>query len=132
MNPKKPRPICVQCGIECKNIRGKYCSAVCQMKFQRERYLERWKAGKESGYMGKWRPSEHIRWFLHEKFSDACSQCGWSKINQYTGKVPLQIEHKDGSYLNMTENNLELLCGSCHTLTPTWGARNKGNGRPRY
>ena len=28
-----------------------------------------------------------------------------------------------------SEGNLELLCPSCHSLTPSYGGRNKGNGR---
>ena len=132
MNPKKPRRNCLQCDVECKRGAAKYCSSVCQQAYQQRQYIERWKAGLETGYGEKGKVSENIRRYLHQKYNDRCSQCGWSKINQYTGKVPLQIEHKDGNYTNAKEENLELLCGSCHTLTPTWGARNKGHGRPRY
>ena len=41
------------------------------------------------------------------------------------------MEHIDENYANK-EENLILLCPSCHSLTPTYGARNKGKGRPRY
>ena len=47
----------------------------------------------------------------------------------YTGKIPLQVHHTDGNYLNHDEKNLELLCPNCHSLTSTNGTLNKGNGR---
>ena len=50
-------------------------------------------------------------------------------MNQFTKKIPLEIHHKDGNYLNNNEDNLELLCPNCHSLTNTYKAANKGNGR---
>jgi len=41
----------------------------------------------------------------------------------------LQIHHIDGNYLNSSEENLILLCPSCHSLTETYGSKNKGHGR---
>ena len=52
----------------------------------------------------------------------------WSKKNEYTGNIPLEIEHIDGNYLNNSENNLILLCPNCHSLTSTYKGANK-NGR---
>lgn len=56
-------------------------------------------------------------------------KCGWSKINPTTGKVPIQLEHIDGNSENNSLDNLKLLCPNCHSLTSTYGALNKGNGR---
>jgi 5-methylcytosine-specific restriction endonuclease McrA len=41
----------------------------------------------------------------------------------------LQLEHKDGNSENNKPENLCLLCPNCHSQTPTYGAKNKGNGR---
>jgi hypothetical protein len=41
------------------------------------------------------------------------------------------LEHKDGNSENHNLNNLELLCPNHHSLTPTYGALNKGNGRTK-
>jgi len=49
--------------------------------------------------------------------------------NTTTGIIPVQLEHKDGNSDNNHLSNLEILCASCHSLTPTFGALNKGNGR---
>lgn len=34
-----------------------------------------------------------------------------------------------GNYLNNSEDNLDLICPNCHSLTPTYRALNIGNGR---
>lgn len=66
---------------------------------------------------------------MFEKYDNKCSICGWNDINEYTGKIPLQIDHIDGDYTNSIEENLRLLCPNCHSLTENYGSRNKGNGR---
>jgi predicted HNH restriction endonuclease len=39
------------------------------------------------------------------------------------------LEHIDGNAYNNSESNLSLLCPNCHSQTPTYKAKNKGNGR---
>jgi 5-methylcytosine-specific restriction endonuclease McrA len=58
-------------------------------------------------------------------------ECDWNKVNETTGKVPIQLEHIDGHSENNTLSNLKLLCPNCHSLTSTFGALNKGNGRKK-
>jgi predicted HNH restriction endonuclease len=41
----------------------------------------------------------------------------------------LEIEHIDGNFENNAEENLELLCPNCHSLTSTYKGANKGSGR---
>jgi len=55
--------------------------------------------------------------------------CGWCEVNKVTGNVPIQLEHIDGDSKNNSLDNLKLLCPNCHSLTPTYGYLNKGNGR---
>ena len=50
--------------------------------------------------------------------------------NHVTGRVPVQIDHKDGDWMNHKKDNLEVLCPNCHSLTPTYMGLNKGHGRP--
>lgn len=95
------------------------------------RYIERWKQGLETGMRGKTSISKHIKRYLFEKYNNACMKCGWCKRNPYTNLIPLEVEHIDGNYLNNKEDNLYLLCPNCHSLTSTYRALNKGNGRPR-
>lgn len=73
--------------------------------------------------------SSAIRRYLLDKAQNKCSLCGWSKKNKITGKIPLQIDHIDGNSKNNRPENLRVLCPNCHSLTPTFGALNKGKGR---
>lgn len=96
-----------------------------------EDYIALWKCGKVSGLRGTTSVSEHIRRYLALRSGNKCERCGWAEVNQATGKVPLEINHKDGQYKNNKEENLEYICPNCHSLTPTYKSLNKGNGRPR-
>ena len=67
---------------------------------------------------------------MFEKNDNKCQKCGWSIISEYTGKIPLQVDHIDGDWTNNRPENLQLLCPNCHTLTANYGSLNKGKGRP--
>lgn len=94
-----------------------------------EEYIARWKAGQESGMRGKMSISNHIRQYLFEKYGNKCCECGWSQVNIFSGKIPLEVEHIDGNHKNNSEENLKLLCPNCHALTATYRALNRGRGR---
>jgi 5-methylcytosine-specific restriction endonuclease McrA len=64
--------------------------------------------------------SNNIRNYLFEINDSKCQNCGWSEINEYTGKTPLEVDHIDGDSQNNSFNNLRLLCPNCHSLTKTW------------
>jgi len=132
MRPKKPRKPCVTCGLLVENLRSIYCNNRCQQEQQYLRYIENWKAGRVTGNKTEdLQISEHVRRYLHERCGSRCEQCGWSKVNPTTGKVPLTVNHKDGNWRRSEEENLEVLCPCCHALTPTYGHLNVGSGRPR-
>ena len=120
---------CLNCGKELSNRQKKYCSISCQKQAIYKEYIQRWKQGLENGLRGKYGISKHIKKYLVDKYHNRCSICGWGEKNPYTNKVPLEVEHIDGNYLNNTEENLTLLCPNCHSLTPTYKGANKGNGR---
>ena len=44
----------------------------------------------------------------------------FSSSNLFTNKIPLELHHKDGDYRNNNEDNLELLCPNCHSLTSNY------------
>lgn len=109
----------------------KYCSVKCQNDERYFSFIEKWKKGEVNGMRGKTSTSHHIRRYLFEKYNNCCSECGWSKVNTTTQKIPLELEHIDGDFTNNKEQNLKLLCPNCHSLTPTWKGANKKQGRPR-
>lgn len=124
---KKER-YCLNCGKEIETGR-KYCSRDCQFDYQYKDYIEKWKDGKVDGNKKPDGISGYVRRYIFKKYDNKCSKCGWNDVNKFTGKIPLEIDHIDGNYLNTTENNLRLLCPNCHSLTGNYGNRNKGNGR---
>ena len=69
--------------------------------------------------------------YLIYKYGNKCMECGWCKVHPKTGNVPIQLEHIDGHSENNSLPNLKLLCPNCHSLTPTYGFLNKGNGRKK-
>jgi 5-methylcytosine-specific restriction endonuclease McrA len=78
--------------------------------------------------------SNNIRRYLFEKNNFRCEKCGWNEVHCKTGLVPLQVHHIDGNSKNNLENNLQLLCPNCHSLTENYGSRNKNatKGRSKY
>ncbi len=69
------------------------------------------------------------RRYLLKTRGEFCELCGWSEHHPVTGHVPLEVDHVDGNANNNHLANLRLICPNCHSLTPTFRALNKGNGR---
>ena len=120
---------CLNCGKELTGRQTKYCSNNCQKEYEHKQWVERWKAGKETGMSGKYGISNHLKKYLLDKYGHKCARCGWGKINPFTYTLPLEVEHIDGDYTNNAEDNLILLCPNCHSLTATYKGANKGKGR---
>lgn len=126
---KRTKNLCLNCGKELNKTSKKYCSSECHKDYEYKEYIRKWKIGEEDGMCGEYGISKRIRRYLREKYNNKCSRCGWSEINPYTNNVPLEAHHKDGDYTNNDEDNLDLLCPNCHSLTETYKAANKGQGR---
>lgn len=122
---------CLNCDNKVKNNWHKniFCSNKCHSDYVYLKYISDWKEGKVDGKSGEYGVSKHIRKYLFRKYDNSCSKCGWSEINLFTNKIPLELEHIDGDSTNNKEENLELLCPNCHSLTKTYKGANRGNGR---
>ncbi len=73
----------------------------------------------------KW--SGTLKKVMIELRGEKCESCG--TIEWCGRRLSLQVHHIDGNASNNLPNNLSLLCPNCHSLTETFGARNKGRGR---
>lgn len=113
---------CLTCNVK---VYSTYdcCSRECALENKKQKIFTLIENGNESF------SDKMYKKFLIHKHGEKCMECGWCKIHLITGNVPIQLEHVDGNSDNNNLNNLKLLCPNCHSLTPTYGALNKGNGR---
>ncbi len=119
---------CINCGSAMSKRSLKYCSYSCQHEFEYKQRLSSWlSTGSFANKPKKFPP--WARSFLLERNNFQCSRCGWGEINPYSGKISLEVEHIDGNPYNNDISNLTILCPNCHSLTPSYKALNKGNGR---
>ena len=121
---------CITCDEDLIRNSYTYCSNKCQQDYQYNEYIVKWKQGLENGVIGL-STSAHIKKYMLIRHDHKCSECGWNKINPFTNKIPLELEHIDGDYTNNTESNLTILCPSCHSLTATYKGANKNGTRTK-
>lgn len=120
---------CLNCGTPTKQS---FCSADCSKVFKYNLNIENWKNGLSVGYNGKTiQLKPFIRKFLLEKYNNKCCKCRWCEINPTTNKIPLEVNHIDGDAKNCKEENLEVICPNCHSLTHNFRALNKNSSRNR-
>ena len=119
-NKKRKTNKCLFCG-EFIQKGFKYCNHDHQRKYQ---YENDTKPRIEEGLIVD---RKVLKKYLKHEVGEICSECG---INEWHGEnLPLEIDHIDGDAGNNLPQNLRLICPNCHSITPTWKGRNKGNGR---
>ncbi len=130
--PKRKRTkwayeFCAWCQTPLK-ARQKFCCRDCYLASRRENNLLSWKEGRLSGDDSNGLVKGFVREYLYEMRGEACELCGWAEINLFTGRIPLQIHHLLGASFER-EEELQILCPSCHALTGNYGVY--GHGRPQ-
>jgi hypothetical protein len=124
-----PTYSCLGCGKSLKRWNQKYCSTTCQVDTQYKKRIDEWRSGEHNGLTGGYQIARFLRKYLFDKYNNSCAICGWNKMNLFSKRIPLEVEHIDGDYTNNKEENLILLCPNCHSLTATYKGANLGNGR---
>lgn len=126
---------CINCDtafFKASAARGKYCSIKCQNQYQYLSYIERWLSGEEKGWTGKGAGlASPIRRWLHETRGTGCESCGWDERHPVDNKVLTQVDHINGDCHDCRPENLRVLCPNCHSMTPTYGSRNRDSKRIR-
>lgn len=123
-----------------KRFCNKSCSAVWNNLRRPKKIVQPKKNLVQKWLDGEWNGSTKdglsrtVRKFLMEEANYICqdgrSGCGgWSGTNPKTGKTCLTVDHRDGNSQNNSRDNLIVMCPNCHSMTLTYGALNKGNGR---
>ena len=115
--------ICKTCKKEFKfghSSTGTYCSIECSKEGRktenRQKFLE-----------GKMLNRGHIKKHLIDIYGRKCMMC---ENTEWLGEpIPIELDHIDGNAGDNGPQNLRLLCPNCHATTPTYKAKNKGNGR---
>lgn len=107
--------------MQCKYCKSQttnpvYCSNVCQNKFERRARVFTGSAGPKP-----------LKQYLIDERGHKCESCC---LTSWQGnKIPLELDHINGQAIDNSISNLRLLCPNCHAQTPTFKAKNKGNGR---
>lgn len=126
---RKLAGLCKTCGKHCSTNRTycKKCVGDNNIKtYIKNIKISNWIFGEWNG--GNYSLSPTIRKFLIEKENFKCSKCPECRRHP-NGDSVLQINHIDGNALNHRPENLEVICPTCHVLTPNYGSKNKNSAR---
>ena len=115
---------CLFCGkLLLEKGQHKYCSRECMYNFHwQETKKELLSLGEDKSFGNHTGKRYLVE--LHEGKCQICGLCEWQGQ-----PMPLVLDHIDGNSYNNLLINLRVICNNCDALSPTFKARNKGNGR---
>lgn len=123
-NIKRPTVACGACGEQTTN--SKFCSTACASHARTLASLQEWLTGTAMASYRDGRLTDAAKWFLLEESTYRCTTCQWGEVNPHVGRPVLHIHYKDGNKRNNLRENLDVLCGNCLSLTPTFADTHPG------
>ena len=120
---KSTRPentfFCKECDCKLQGNNKHFCSIPCNLEFKAKEREQKVIDGLAS--------SNCVKNYLIKLKGCICSKCNLNLWNSLP--IPIELEHIDGNSDNNALINCCLLCPNCHAQTPTYKAKNIGNGR---
>lgn len=102
--------------------KNQFCSTICLIESKHQNRIKKFNKGDNLKIC-----ANALRIFIKKIYGHQCSKC---KNTHWNGLlIPIEVEHVDGNSENNTRENLCLLCPNCHAQTPTYKAKNVGQGR---
>lgn len=116
---------CKWCAADIIMSKHSYKQQYCNIKCH---HAKQWQETKESIILNNSVPNRTCaRRYLFEVRGHQCEQC---KLTMWNEKpIPLVMDHINGNPYDNSLTNLRLLCCNCDAQTPTYKAKNRGNGR---
>lgn len=118
---------CLFCGRNFHPKNGnkvKFCSRKCCAEHTKQKTIDLIKSGK---YNTKSCQHFTLKKYLITSRGHRCECCNNDKWMDQP--IVLTMDHIDGNATNNNLDNLKLLCWNCHSLTTTFGAKNKNSKR---
>ncbi len=122
--PDDTPPDCVVCGLKSERR-----SWYCKQHTSTDLFLKEWLEGADGSTKSGLLSNVCRKWFLEQ--NTRCVGCGLDEWRNawYHGPIPLEIDHINGVPDDNHLSNLRTLCPTCHSLTDTYKAKNRGRGR---
>ena len=124
----KPRTVdhivlnfCLNCNTKLRLRQQKYCNLTCQADYNWHQLKNKFISS------GSFHAVGSAKRFLLERDGHQCVTCNnneWQNL-----PIPLVLDHINGNADDWAITNCRLICCNCDAQTPTYKAKNKGNGR---
>lgn len=119
---------CTNCGksITHKHAGAKFCTNVCQQRYQQRIYVAKWlRTGKGTIHGAN---GHYIKKHILQEQDSTCALCALPTVWNMRELV-LILDHIDGNAQNNNRRNLRCICPNCDSQLLTYKSRNIGKGR---